>query len=285
MTAFAPVLRGLRQAAGYKTPRRFYLTQGGRKFFGCTYRNYANAEYGRSLPSPALLEKITSALRLADDDGGLRKLLSAYLRAQLDGTSLYDQVLRALGGGHGAAADRWSPMRRALEENVRARSFSLTRDQTEVVTASVEGHWAFGILVHDGGWWTPRSLAQASGLRADRLRRVLVRLTDLGLFRRDEKGRYHCPHHGKDFHLAKGGAVPARMEALRRHFVEAGEKHGGAKVLRFLCLRASERELGAYLPQIFEAPYKELGLLSLDTKGEDTAFYEVETVYRKILPF
>lgn len=285
MKNFSGILRGLRLDAGHKTPRRFYLAQGGRAFFGCTYRNYANVEYGRSLPSPALMEKIASALRLDSDDARARPILTAYLRATLEGTALFDHILRALGRGPHSAADRWSPMRRALEENVRARAFSLTRDQTDVVAGSVEGHWAFGVLIHDGGWWTPKGLAQATGLRAGRLRRVLEQLTELGLFERDGDGSYHCRHHGKDFHLAKGGLSQARLDALRRHFVESGEKHGGTKVSRFLCLRASQRELEAYLPQIFEASFKELGLLSTDEKSEDTAFFQVETVYRKILPF
>ncbi|MBI2384636.1 MAG: hypothetical protein HYV14_01355 [Elusimicrobia bacterium] len=285
MKEFSAILRGLRLDAGHKTPRRFFLAQGGRAFFGCTYRNYANVEYGRSLPSPALMEKIAAALRLISDDARARPLLSAYLRALLEGTSLFDHILRALGRGPHSAADRWSPMRRALEENVRSRAFSLTRDQTDAVAGSIEGHWAFGVLIHDGGRWTAKRLAQVTGLRADRLRRVLERLTKLGLFERDSEGGYHCRHHGKDFHLAKGGMSQARLDALRRHFVESGEKHGGTKVSRFLCLRASERELQAYLPQIFEASFKELGLLSTDEKSEDTAFFHVEAVYRKILQF
>lgn len=285
MKIFAERLRGLRLDAGHKTPRRFFLAQGGRAFFGCTYRNYANVEYGRSLPSPALMEKIAAALRLVNDDARARPLLEAYLRALLDGSSLFDHVLRSLGRGPHAAPDRWSPMRRALEENVRARAFSLTRDQTDAVSGSVEGHWAFGVLIHDGGWWTPKRLAQVTGLKAARLRRALDRLADLGLFTRDAEKGYHCPQHGKDFHLAKGGMSEARLDALRRHFVELGEKHGGAKVSRFLCLRASESELAAYLPQIFEAAFKELGLLSTDEKGADTAFFQVETVCRKLLSF
>lgn len=280
---FAEVLRELRRDAGFATPRAFYLSRGGRRFFGCTYRQYANVEAGRSLASPRLFEKVAAALGLSADQPLARRLCSAYLRAWLGGDALWSFMLRSLAAPR--VAPPATPMERAVEASHKARLKSLSAEQTALLTGSLEGHWAFAVLTHDNGRWTPAQLARVTGLGAPKLRRALERFAATGLFLRDSQGRYWCPEPEREFQLARTDLGPPSLGGLRRHFSRLAARHGGARLVKNLCLRASEAELEAYLPQLLEPGYKGIGLLSAAAAGPDTAFFQVETVVRKLMAF
>jgi hypothetical protein len=281
--SFAEALREMRRDAGFATPRAFYNSRGGRRFFGCTYRQYSNVEAGRTLASPRLFEKVASALGLASDPARARRLCSAYLRAWLGDEALCSFMLRSLGAPR--LAPPAGPMARAVAQSHKARLKSLTPEQTALITGSLEGHWAFAVLTHDDGRWTPAQLARVTRLSAAKLRRALERFAATGLFRRDSEGRYWCPEPEREFQLARTGLGPPNLGGLRRHFQRLAARHGGARLVKNLCLRASEAELEAYLPQLLEPGYKGIGLLSAASAGPDTAFFQVETVVRKLMAF
>ncbi|MBI3553263.1 MAG: hypothetical protein HY077_12280 [Elusimicrobia bacterium] len=66
---FAALLRKYREGLGHRNAHSFFTAQGGRGFFGCTYRAYLYVEKGLSVPSPALVEKLVATLWIAAGPG------------------------------------------------------------------------------------------------------------------------------------------------------------------------------------------------------------------------
>lgn len=282
---FSKVLREIREESGYKTPRSFYLGQGGRKFFRCTYRQYANVEMGRSLPSPGLVEKIAVALRLGVDEERARDFVMAYLRSFLGNDTFLEFVVRTLNTHIIPSKARGTHIGRAVEQSFKARVSGLTKAQTDLFTGSREGYWCFAILSNDKGRWTAKELSGLTGLPAARLKKTLQKFVDSKLFSMDEDGRFYCSRAGKEFLLARDSFTPLRIDKLRGYLHDMAAKRGGEQVIRYQGLRASEKELRTFLPSLFEESYKNLGLFATTKKGPDTAIFNVETVLRKVLPF
>ncbi|PCI40371.1 MAG: hypothetical protein COB53_01200 [Elusimicrobia bacterium] len=285
MKNFGKTLRRLREEAGYTTPRAFYRERGGRAFFRCTYRQYSNVETGRSKPSPALFEKIGAGLRLNPDEKRSQELVTAFLQATLGSQSLFNFVQRTFSKGTRPAIDADSPLNRALSQTAKARAHTLTKEQTDLITGSLEGHWVFAILTNDNGLWDAQEIAAVTGFSIPKIRSVLKKFEKTGLLRSDAKGKYGCDLRDKDLYLAGDSFSPIKMEELQKHFKKLSTKHGGDRIVKFTNLRASEAELLSYLPELVEPAHKGLGIYSKSAKGSDTAFFQVATVVHKLLTF
>lgn len=96
LEGFAAVIRRCRKEAGYRTARAFYVAQGGKGFFGCSYKAYANLEAGVSVPQPRLLERVAAALRLGVRREPARKFSRAYLRLILGSAEFLELAAEAV---------------------------------------------------------------------------------------------------------------------------------------------------------------------------------------------
>lgn len=90
------LLTRLREEAGYRSPRAFFEAQGGRGGLGCSLKSYADAERGRSVPSPALAERLAAGLRVGLDEETGSEFARAYLRALLGGDDFLEFAAWAL---------------------------------------------------------------------------------------------------------------------------------------------------------------------------------------------
>lgn len=80
---FAVLLRRCREEAGFPTELSFVRAHGA-AHLGCTERAYRDLERGRALPSPRLMSRLATALRLGLREEAARELMRAYLRALLE---------------------------------------------------------------------------------------------------------------------------------------------------------------------------------------------------------
>lgn len=93
---FGALLTRLREEAGYRSPRAFFESLGGREALGCSLKAYADAERGRAVPQPPLAERIAAGLRLGLEEEAGAEFARAYLRALLGGDAFLEFAAWAL---------------------------------------------------------------------------------------------------------------------------------------------------------------------------------------------
>ena len=159
MPSFSESLRALRIQSGYPSSRGFFNGLGGRRFFGCTYRQYLNVERGSRTPSAVLMEKISVGLQLAmsHDRESAQNLLLAYLRSLVGDGALLKLIIQTMRPS-GAPALTRSLGRRSNEGVV-----PLTREQSDFIRSNFENYWTFSLLASDCATWSAEDLAGILG--------------------------------------------------------------------------------------------------------------------------
>lgn len=272
--AFHGTLQRLREAAGYPSARSFFMKMGGPRWFGCTYKQYRNAEAGRSVPSPRLADRIAAALRLEHSPPAARRFMEAYLRALLESERLVSLALGAAPLASASAMD--AALTKAYE-----RPHHLSKAQTDFMYACAENYWAFFILCSDSGSWSPEDLARASGLKAAKLARALEGLRRNGMAAKDRDGRWRSPYFDRNLITAPDEEGRERYHALADKHL--GLENGAAKPLmrQLVLVRAAESDLAHYKPILIKA-LQGASIFSTTEAGPDTALFAVETRIRRV---
>lgn len=278
MEQLSTVLRRLREKAGYASSRKFFNDHDGRKFFGCTYRQYLNVEAGASIPSSTLMTKIAIALGLAHKPEA-RQVMTSYLGA----LGVTDDLLKLVESALGSAPAHPEGLVPSLARASQQRGVDLTVEQSKFLCAAYENYWAFTVLANDEAAWEPAVLAETIGAKKPAVVRALAGLLKHGLAEKDGDA-YRCPHVGKIFRHPNSKVYTAGFDALRRYKDELCERKGEALFRYHLCTRGSEAQLRQYFPYLVQA-VQGAGVTSLQHKGPDTVFFEVETIVRRLMPF
>ncbi len=282
MEKLGEILRRLREKAGYPSSRRFFNDHGGRKFFGSTYRQYMNVENGHSVPSPALLRQIIVALGLAhSQDAGA--FAAGYLRSLGFDEDTLKLFVSTLSHAPRTPAEATSLVRSFARVN-QERGLDVSREQFDFLSARFENYWTFTILANDHGAWTPAQLASTIGVSQTLVRRSLAKLLQLGLVRKDASGHYRSPYVGKVIRLPNSAVFPTGFKALRQ-FKDKMARTRGETLWRFhFTSRGSESHVRQYIPYLVQA-VKGAEVCSVQQKGPDTVYFEVESIVRRLLPF
>lgn len=278
---FAEVLRATREAMGHPSARSFYMKAGGRRFFGATYRQYLNVESAISGPGPQLVEKVALALRLSTDRDRARAFFSAYLRSLVGSESLLDVIMASMTQtppAEGAA------LRGALARQSAGREAHLTREQADLIESSLESYWSWFLVIAATGPRTPEQVAGAVGLKTPAVKSALKALSKAGLVVEGKDGRYKAAHSSKVLRFPRDAHFDLRRKMTYEHAAKAGQ--GREKVLfhYFTLMRASEKELLAYAPHLFEA-VDGSQICSTNETATDTGVTLVETTARKLFPY
>ena len=281
---FADTLQTLRADAGHASARSFYQASGGRVFFGCTYRQYLNVEKGVSAPSAKLVEKISQALRLPYDASRGKEFVMAYLKCLIGEESLFRLVASTLGAKERALSVPETPLRKAMVRNYEARSVPFTNEQAKFVNAGPLNYWTFTVLANDIEHWSLADVAKATGFKQPETKKTLAKLISLKLIGKDKKGDFYCPNAGKVFLYPRKDYYDPDLDGLRKLWDSMSEKRGGVAMKQHLFTRASEIELREYFPHLIQS-VQAADVCTTDRKGADTAFFLVETVVKKIMPF
>lgn len=281
--AFADTIAQLRAGNGHSSARAFYQASGGRPYFGCTYRQYLNVEKGLSAPSAKLVEKIAQALRLPYDASRGKEFVEAYLKCLIGEDSLLRLVTGALGDKSKAEVSV-PPLRKAMIRNYEARSVPFTGEQAEFVNASPLNYWVFTVLANDIGKWSPEEAAKTTGFKAPETKKTLEQLVKLKLISKEKSGLYCCPNAGKVFLYPRKDFYDPSLDNLRVLWDKMAAARGGVAMKQHLFTRASEAELREYYSHLIQS-VQAADVCTTDRKGADTAFFLVETVVKKIMPF
>ncbi|MBI3553852.1 MAG: hypothetical protein HY077_15260 [Elusimicrobia bacterium] len=278
--SFSALLRQYRRGLGHPSARAFFEAQGGRTFFGCTYRAYLNLENGLSVPQPALVEKLAAAFWIAVDEPKAREFTLAYLRVLLGAGRFTDYAVESL-----SRQDDAPGREQAARPGAEGRETVLSAAQAQILYRSAQDYWCFTLLANDAGRWTPDGLAKVLGLPVGRVSKSLTALQRARLLSRDGEGRWFCPHRGTLlFHPKDQPYRPQDLAALRRHWERMARRRGGELISEHPVLtRCSESELRGYFPYLMNS------LLAADhytrtQAGPDTAFFLIELVVQKLLP-
>lgn len=278
---FAGVLRATREAMGHPSARSFYMKAGGRRFFGATYRQYLNVESAISGPGPQLVEKVALALRLSTDRARARAFFTAYLRCLVGGDGLLDVILATLTEAPPAEG---SALRSALARQSAGREEHLTREQADLVESSLESYWSWFLVIAATGPRTPEQVAGAVGLKIPAVKTALKALAKAGLVVEGKDGRYKAAHSSKVLRFPRDAHFDLRRKMTYEHAEKAGKGREKTLFHYFTLMRASEKELLAYAPHLFEA-VDGATICSTNETASDTGITLVETTARKLFPY
>ena len=272
---FHTTLQSLRENAGYGSARAFFLKCGGLRAFGCTYKQYRNAEAGRSVPSPKLADRIAAALCLEATPDAARRFMESYLRLLLGSERL---VNLALGPGTRAIP---TPLETALTKGAE-KSKHMPSAGTEFLLKTPENFWAYLILSNDSSSWSPQDISRISGLPAPKLRQALEKLRKHKLAVKTRDGRWRAP-------LIDVMAAPAEKDLPRLH--AQVDKHlgvdrgrGEVTVHHHVVLRASAAHMAQFKPLLHKA-LNGVGLFATTEAGPDTGLYVVTGTVRRLTAF
>ena len=280
--AFAGILCGFRQRAGYSSARNFYKAVGGRDALDCTYTQYLNIEAGRSTPKPALVRRIMAHLELKGDDARTKELLTAYLKALLKDDEFIELVLQTLSGRSHPSAAEDAPLRQALKKNEALRQVLLTREQMAVIESDDITQLCSQVFCNDSGEWGTLELSSLLGCGAKDVHRSLEKLRKAGLITPTPAGRYRSSTLDKVLVYPRSELhVPENLEVWRRR-LEA--RRGRFEMYQSLVLRASSKGLRQYYPYLSQS-VAGADLYAVPERGEDTGLYVVEGMVRKLFDF
>jgi len=275
LARFADLLRRYRENLGHDNPHAFFTAQGGRAFFGCTYRAYLSVEKGLSLPQPALVEKLISTLWVAVDDPKARDFAAAYLRLLVGSEDCARSIVEGLSTGPEKAAS-------GADESETV----LSPEQARLLYDDEKRYWCFTLLSNDAGSWDARALAEALGWPAPAVAKALKALEAAGLARRGKDGRWRSPFGGKLlFHSKDRPYRPQDLAAMRSHWRRMAESRAGEVIQEHPVLtRCSKGELMQYFPYLMNSLLA-ADRLSRVKSGPDTGFFLLELKAEELLPF
>ena len=279
MDTLGDVLTRMRERAGYPSSRKFFNDHGGRKFFGCTYRQYLNVESGQSIPGSQLMTQISIALGLAHKPEA-REVMTSYLRA----LGIGEDLLKLLASALTAETTRPDGLVPSLAKANEGRGVDLSVDQSAFLCAAFENYWAFTVLANDTGSWSAEALAAQIGAAKGATQKALEGLVKLKLISKEKDGTFRCLNVGKIFRHPNSKVYTVGFESLRKYKDRMREKNGEDIFRYHLCTRGGEGQLRQYFPYLVQA-VQGAGVCSLQHKGPDTVFFEVETVVRRLFPF
>lgn len=282
--AFSRLLVRLREEGGYPSARHFYRSWGGRSFFGCTYEQFVNVERGRSAAQPALVAKISAALRVWVYEDKAREFFTAYLGALLGNAELLELVLKSLAPAGPALGSERSVLRKAVQHDLEGRRYPLSQAQLRVVTKDSLHFWCFQVFCMDHGAWEPSSLGKLLGAAPASVGRALEALRGAGLAVKNRDGSFEAPAKRKVFTFPRSNPfLPDQGERLRRFYDERIKASGGLEMHQTLALRAAPADLRhffSYLAQAVQAA----GVYAQGSAGDGTACFLVEGRVSRVLP-
>jgi len=283
--SFARAVERLRQKAGFGSARAFFQKCGGAAYFGCGYRQYLNIEKARSAPSSKLMAKIATALKLSESPDDAREFALAYLRSTIGPGELLELFVKSLGlSPPPAGTGKQSALIKGMARHFEARTKLLSQDQANLIWSSKESYWAFMILSNDGGAWDAQRIAEKTGLGVIAIAKVLVRLEKAGLAAKDAYGNYKYPEAGEVLLYPRAAFYPHGLESLKDHWDAMEEKKGTRLLDRHLFTRASEAEVMAFFPYLLQSLHA-ADVTTTTREGQDTGFFVIETMVRKMMPF
>ena len=283
--AFAAVLTQFRKEAGYSSARDFYRAVGAQGTFGCTYAQYLNIEAGRSTPKPTLVRKIMALLELFPRDAKGREFITAYFRALLKDEDFFELALQALSGGPSAQGQDDAPLSQALKTSVALKQVWLTDKQVAVIEGDRTAYWCFEVFCNDGRDWGTLELSHLLGHNVKAISAALKKLQKAALIVAAPDGRYRC--FAKDKILAfprKDMFLPENIDRVRGYLEEMAQSRGRFELYQNLSLRASSKRLKQYYPHLAQS-VAGANIYSSPEKGDDTGFYVIETIVRRLFDF
>ncbi|MBI2069184.1 MAG: hypothetical protein HYT79_01160 [Elusimicrobia bacterium] len=285
---FGPVLRKLREGAGYSSAYAFYHTNGGRRLFGVNYNQYLNIEQGRSLPRAPVVTAVATILRLRHTEGALGRLMSAYLRSLFGGEGFRSVLAPLLKPPVESRSAH--PLGKAIAKARAGRQLVLGPNQAQIIERSASHYWALQIFSEDMGSWTVQYLAALLGFSQAVIVKVLNDFYRWGLIKKEKDGRYTSAMGDKIVvhpvrYDAKNPFVSKPNQSLGKHWDEMQRRKGGREIFRrVMTMRAAESELIQYIPYLAQAT---LGseIYAVKEPKPDSAFYVVESRIRRIFRF
>ena len=231
------------------------------------------------------MSKIASALKLAEFPDDAREFALAYLRSTIGPGDLLELFVKSLGlAPPPAGTGTPSPLLKGMARHFEARTKLLSQDQANLIWSNRETYWAFMILSNDGGAWDSKRMAKKTGLGVIGIAKALVRLGKAGLASKDVYGNYCYPDAGEVLLYPRAAFYPQGLESLKEHWDVMEAKKGGRLLDRHLFTRASEAELKAFFPDLLQSLHA-ADVTTTTREGPDTAFFVIETVVRKLMPF
>lgn len=180
---FSELLKKKRQEAGFRTAYHFFYGNGGKGFFGFSYRQYLRIELGNSIPGPERLSRLVSGLRLRDRTSSANELALAWLKAFV-GDEVYVNVFSFL--GIPASGVKKQPAKNISGGNKRY----LTPAQLSAALTDKETYLCFLAMSSDSSDWTSRGIAEELGVPTASAERAFAALHAAKLLKRVGKGRY-----------------------------------------------------------------------------------------------
>ncbi|MBI5881806.1 MAG: hypothetical protein HZB91_01680 [Elusimicrobia bacterium] len=286
--AFSDQLVRLRAAAGFKTAYQFYHGNGGRRHFPFTYVHYLRLERRGKLPRPQWMAGIMLALRLSPGAEECRKLFLAYLKDMLGteeaGELILGPFLRTSAGAGKTAPGQASPGQ-AMRWMKAQHAVHLTPEQFKAVASDEAAYWCSEVLCNDSGAWSAEDIAQRLGLEAKAVRSGLVRLAKAGLARQVAGGRYRSRRPGKLYTFpGRLAGMKGHLKAVQRYWEKMHGRSGADFASRVELVRTDDGFMTGYWPALAEA-MDAANLGAVDSAGERTGFFLVETRVRKLAPF
>lgn len=264
---FAELIRRCREEAGYANAGQFHRAHG-RELMGCTAKAYQNLERGLTVPSPALVERLATALRVGLREDRLREFSAAYLRVLLGPGRFCEYALSSLAGAGEAGA---------VGEHAAGapRGKSLSAEESRLIHSSKEAYWSFALLCGEVSPRSPADLAGITGFKQTSVEKALRELAQARLIE----------HQGYGY-VGAAALIEDTAGPEDRHHGDAltAEGESGVMLEHPLLIRASETDLRqyfAYLKRGME-PIREL---STRQQGPDTGLFAVELSLRKLFAF
>lgn len=266
LAAFAELIRRCREEAGYANAGQFYRAHG-RELMGCTAKAYQNLERGITVPSPALVERLATALRVGLREDRLGEFAAAYLRVLLGQGRFCDFALSTLSGTRDGA-------RRESVSVQASRRFSA--EEARVIHSSKETYWCFVLLSAEAKPQTSADLAEMTGFKQTVIERALAELVDAGVLQKTGAGGFTS---ASSFLEDETGS---RSEEYWNAVAVGDEK--GILLEHPLLIRASESDMRQYFSYLMRGLD---GVRSLSTRhqGRDTGLFAVDLSLRKLFPF
>lgn len=200
--AFGRALAAWRKERGYPTAYAFFHKSGGKRYFGVEYAYYLRVERGERLPSPDHLARILDALGSSVSHARSRDgILTAYLRATVDGHALFDPVLAA---STKPAAPVGSPepevqasvLKRVSEQTLQSMG-RISDEQWQAITSGRAALWVFYWLFYTGSSASTEHLGSQLGFPPSEAAQAVDRLIHVGLAHRLKNGRIECAESAK----------------------------------------------------------------------------------------
>ncbi|MDE2141782.1 MAG: hypothetical protein KGJ84_05160 [Elusimicrobia bacterium] len=232
-----------------------------------------------------MVRKIMALLGLYPRDEKGREFVTAYFRTLLKDDEFLELSLHALAGDSPASGQNDAPLIQALKTSVALKQVWLTDKQVAVIEGDRTAHWCFEILCNDGREWGTLELSRLLDCDAKAIRAALQKLKRAGLVETSPDGRCRC--FARDKILAfprKNMFLPENVDRGRRYVEEMAQRRGRFELYQSLTLRASSKNLKQYYPHLAQS-VTGANIYASPERGEDTGFYVIETMARRLFDF